>query len=209
MNGLVILHSQYHGCRVLMTWRLASPGHHARASAAMVLTYIAQNISQLHHHKDKHIQVWTKWLTLCRGQMHFQRKTMITKSCDAITRPQWVNLHNKNISVTLSPIGQRTERGMSLTFVIVPVLFHIFQMQFKVNSSYLWLCKYFNDKNHWIIFIWVRAWLDTSSADGEVIKWKHFSCYWAFVRGFTGPLWIPLTKASDAELWCFLSSAPE
>ena len=26
---------------------------------------------------------------------------------------------------------------------------------------------------------------------------------------FTGPRWIPLTKASDAVLWCFLWSAPE
>ena len=26
---------------------------------------------------------------------------------------------------------------------------------------------------------------------------------------FTGPQWIPRTKASDAELWCFLWSAPE
>ena len=26
---------------------------------------------------------------------------------------------------------------------------------------------------------------------------------------FTGPRWIPRTKASDAELWCFLWSAPE
>ena len=26
---------------------------------------------------------------------------------------------------------------------------------------------------------------------------------------FTGHRWIPLTKASDAELWCFLGSAPE
>ena len=26
---------------------------------------------------------------------------------------------------------------------------------------------------------------------------------------FTGPRWIPHTKASDAELWCFLRSAPE
>ena len=25
----------------------------------------------------------------------------------------------------------------------------------------------------------------------------------------TGPRWIPLTKTSDAELWCFLWSAPE
>ena len=37
----------------------------------------------------------------------------------------------------------------------------------------------------------------------DVIKWKHFPHYWPFVR------WIPLTKASDAELWCFLWSAPE
>ena len=33
------------------------------------------------------------------------------------------------------------------------------------------------------------------------------------ILGFTGPLcghrWIPHTKASDAELWCFLWSAPE
>ena len=26
---------------------------------------------------------------------------------------------------------------------------------------------------------------------------------------FTGHRWTPLTKASDAELWCFLWSAPE
>ena len=26
---------------------------------------------------------------------------------------------------------------------------------------------------------------------------------------FTGHRWIPLTKASDAELWCFLWSGPE
>ena len=27
--------------------------------------------------------------------------------------------------------------------------------------------------------------------------------------GFTGHRWIPYIKASDAELWCFLWSAPE
>ena len=37
----------------------------------------------------------------------------------------------------------------------------------------------------------------------DVIKWKHFSRYWPFVRGF------PLKEASDAELSCFLWSAPE
>ena len=44
----------------------------------------------------------------------------------------------------------------------------------------------------------------------DVIKWKYFPRYWPFVCGeFTGPRWIPRTKASDAELWCFLWSAPE
>ena len=41
----------------------------------------------------------------------------------------------------------------------------------------------------------------------DAIQWKHFPRYWPFVRGIHR--WIPRTKASDSELWCFLSSAPE
>ena len=40
----------------------------------------------------------------------------------------------------------------------------------------------------------------------HVMKWKHFPRYWPFVRGIHR--WIPLTMVSDAELWCFLWSAP-
>ena len=36
----------------------------------------------------------------------------------------------------------------------------------------------------------------------DVIQLKHFPRYWSFVRGIYQ--WIPGTKASDAELWCFL-----
>ena len=43
----------------------------------------------------------------------------------------------------------------------------------------------------------------------DVIKWKHFPRYWPFVRGIHRSRWIPHTKASDAELWCFLWSTPE
>ena len=43
----------------------------------------------------------------------------------------------------------------------------------------------------------------------DIIQWKHFLHYWPFVREFAGHWWIPLTKASDAELWSFLWSAPE
>ena len=43
----------------------------------------------------------------------------------------------------------------------------------------------------------------------NVIKWKQFLRYWPFVRGIHRSRWIPHTKARDAELWCFLWSAPE
>ena len=43
----------------------------------------------------------------------------------------------------------------------------------------------------------------------DVIKWKHFPRYWHLCWEFTDPRWIPRTKASDVELWCFLWSASE
>ena len=42
----------------------------------------------------------------------------------------------------------------------------------------------------------------------DIFKWKRFPRYWPCVRGIHRYRWIPLTKASYAELWCFLS-APE
>ena len=43
----------------------------------------------------------------------------------------------------------------------------------------------------------------------DVIKWRHFPRYWPFVRGIHRFPVNSLTKASDAELWRFLWSAPE
>ena len=42
---------------------------------------------------------------------------------------------------------------------------------------------------------------DLVTLHDDVMKWKHFPCYWPFVRG------ISSTKASD--VWCFLWSASE
>ena len=41
----------------------------------------------------------------------------------------------------------------------------------------------------------------------DVIKWKYFPRYRPLCVEFTGPRWIPLTKASDAELWRFFICA--
>ena len=38
----------------------------------------------------------------------------------------------------------------------------------------------------------------------DVIEWKHFRVTGHLCGEFTGHRWIPRTKASDAELWCFL-----
>ena len=44
---------------------------------------------------------------------------------------------------------------------------------------------------------------DDEDEHDDVIKLKHFPRYWPFVRG------IPSQRARDAELRCFLWSAPE
>ena len=57
----------------------------------------------------------------------------------------------------------------------------------------------------------IRYCNDTLNADNchdDVIKWRHFCVTGTLCGEFTDHRWIPLTKASDAELWCFLSSAP-
>ena len=51
--------------------------------------------------------------------------------------------------------------------------------------------------------------MELVSFHDDVIKWKHFPRNWPFVRGIHRSRWIPHTKASDAELWCFLWSASE
>ena len=43
-----------------------------------------------------------------------------------------------------------------------------------------------------------------TSSNGNIFRVTGHLC-----GEFTGPRWIPRTKASDAELWCFLWCAPE
>ena len=64
-----------------------------------------------------------------------------------------------------------------------------------------WICRICR-----ILYIHV---LPICSYHDDVINWKHFHVTGHLCREFTGPRWIPRTKASDEELWCFLWSAPE
>ena len=51
--------------------------------------------------------------------------------------------------------------------------------------------------------IWISNYIPHKAMHDDVIKWKHFPRYWPFVRR------IHRSKASNAELWCFLWSASE
>ena len=54
-----------------------------------------------------------------------------------------------------------------------------------------------NQENSYALFLHIHD---------DVIKWKHFPRTGHLCVEFTGQRWIPRTKASDAELWCFLWS---
>ena len=66
-----------------------------------------------------------------------------------------------------------------------------------------------------LYWVWVRSsatqpqQIMAQRKHDDVIKWKHFPRNWPFVRGIHRSRWIPHTKASDAELWCFIWSASE
>ena len=72
-----------------------------------------------------------------------------------------------------------------------------------------------NTCTHWvclrnILYVGFASFLDTqrrrmmTSSNGSI-----FRVTGPLWREFTGHRWIPITKASDAELWCFLWPAPE
>ena len=52
-------------------------------------------------------------------------------------------------------------------------------------------------------------WSNRDAFHDDVIKWKPFPCSGPLWGESTGHRWIPLIKASDAELWCLILSAPQ
>ena len=76
-----------------------------------------------------------------------------------------------------------------------------------------WNCHKVNCACFCLFFIYIKshhiqviesAWYMMTSWNGNIFRVTGHLC-----GEFTGPRWIPHTKASDAELWCFLWSASE
>ena len=73
-----------------------------------------------------------------------------------------------------------------------------------VDLDWFWICALFYIKlEPHSLNAWIPAAMMTSS-NGSIFRVTGHFC-----GECTGPRWIPYTKAGDAELWCFLWSAPE
>ena len=68
------------------------------------------------------------------------------------------------------------------------------------------LCPHF-PYIYYTFYLWVRLSFSFEPHD-DVINCKHFRVTGPLCGELTGHRWIPLTKASDTELWCFLWSVP-
>ena len=81
----------------------------------------------------------------------------------------------------------------------------------KTTKSVRFSCSYsitFPASVYWIRMMFSHMGKGTcfmmTSSNGNIFRVTGHLC-----GEFTGPRWIPLTKASEAELWCFLWSATE
>ena len=90
---------------------------------------------------------------------------------------------------------------------------HMHSYVYIYTNSHVDKCKY--DESSVIICTWnirsilraQQSWNEPhmmTSSNGNIFRVTGHLC-----GEFTGHRWIPRTKASDAELWCFLWSAPD
>ena len=69
-------------------------------------------------------------------------------------------------------------------------------------AEFVFVCIFLHDEFYDIQFR--RQFHTMTSSIGNIFRVTGPLC-----GEFTGDRWIPFTKASDGELWCFLWSAPE
>ena len=100
--------------------------------------------------------------------------------------------HNNSIANTLELMQSCTKPSISfwnLYFILI-----------------ITIVQHFGDGRCWFAFgiDYYSSFRISSYPHDDVIKWKHVPLTGQLCGEFTGHRWISRTKASDAELWCFL-----
>ena len=109
-----------------------------------------------------------------------------------------VKIFSRGRHRTIINILQRPQKGLSRVALFKPVWIHFRTSISKFGEN----CLLANTFHH-TMQLSMCIIMTTSSNENIFCVTGPLWCE------FTGHRWIPLTKASDAELWCFLWSVPE
>ena len=181
-------------------------------SLTVVYSTVYSEADQTKHQSSASLAfVWgihrDRWIPRTKGQLRGKCFHLMTSSCFQSFTLKRVDCQDSPLSGTrhyakLTPSILRSlkEQGLRWAFYC---LNHVFG-EYDFNRFAKFLSKFLTE----ITFENTITQYVYHSHD-DVIKWKHFPRNWPFVRGIHRSRWIPHTKASDAELWCFLWSASE
>ena len=125
-----------------------------------------------------------KYMDMADGISWFRR-------CHYVSMPLFQRWFSWPLSVKATP-GCR--------FNIKTIFTDIKNPNLKIYDDYEFILSLFQGFSYWYNDIFIMM----TSSNGNIFRVTGHLC-----GEFTGPRWIPHTKASDAELWCFLSSASE
>ena len=154
------------------------------------------------------------------------KKIHLKISC-AKWRPQCVNILNLSQICLLMPACWQIHCFMCICFMCFTIPVYL-SCIFIITLFLVFRCCYCSWNNWWCAFITdllscIQQWLWMAECCDEffinfgknvfvMMTWTNGNIF--HITGplwgeFTGHRWIPLTKASNAELWCLLLSAPE
>ena len=122
--------------------------------------------------------------------------TQLLSACNLFTNDYIVTPWGLGTYIWVSALGP----GSSLVIIInwTYTVCGIFSIEpLGMNVREIWAKKLFDAVVCKIWFIFMKT-----SSNGNIFRVTGHLC-----GEFTGPRWIPHTKASDAELWCFFWSA--
>ena len=107
-----------------------------------------------------------------------------------------VNRGSGKVSIQAAKLAFKIILSVRDLTTLLPVKFQ--------NGTVIWNTNLVALRFHEILW-WTSCWIFMITSS----NWNIFRVTGPLCREFTGRWWIPRTKASDAELWCFLWSASE
>ena len=154
------------------------------------ITYIY--VSEVHHYRFR----W--WLVSSVMSSHYLNQCLLINT--VWNKFQW-NWKISWIKTNLKfPFAKWRQFWLDLnvlrTYLLLMVL-HFFWWTLSINDNLQWCFR--------LCIRWsLGGEVMMTSSNGNIFRVNSHLC-----GEFTGPRWIPRTKTSDAELWCFLWSASE